>query len=240
MKRFISIVLSFVMMICATMPIMAFADEGTCEKHDLVVKKVVEPTCTKDGYTLMQCTNCSYTKHTNRVEYLGHNYKESINYYNRCDKPDEEVRQCTRCGLKQVAPLSPVMDHSMTSKVTKKPTYASAGVRTYYCKNCSYKYTKPIAKLTVSAPSGVSISSKSKAFTLKWKKNSKATGYIIEYSTSSRFKSAKKVTIKKNSTVSKTVKSLKNKKYYVRIKAYKRYNGKTYYSSWVKKSVTVK
>jgi hypothetical protein len=69
--------------------------------------------------------------------------------------------------------------------------------------------------------------------TLKWKKNAKATGYQIQYSTSSKFKSAKSVTVKGSSSVSKTLSKLtKGKTYYVRIRSYKKAGSKTYYSAW--------
>ncbi len=57
---------------------------------------------------------------------------------------------------------------------------------------------------------------------MKWKKDSRATGYQIQYCLKKNFSGAKKVTIKKASTVSTTIKKLKaSKKYYVRIRAYK-------------------
>ena len=69
-----------------------------------------------------------------------------------------------------------------------------------------------------------------KKATVKWKKNSKATGYEIQYSLDKKFKSGvKKVTIKKKATVSKVIKSLKKgKTYYFRIRTYK----KVAYSAW--------
>lgn len=86
-----------------------------------------------------------------------------------------------------------------------------------------------------------------KKFTAKWKKQtSQTTGYQIQYSTSSKFKSAKTVTISKNKTTSKAVSKLKaKKKYYVRVRTYKtvKINGKNtkIYSSWSKvKTVTTK
>ncbi len=88
-------------------------------------------------------------------------------------------------------------------------------------------------------------SKKSRQITIKWKKV-KASGYQIQYSTSSKFKSAKTVTVSKNKTTSKTISKLKaKKKYYVRIRTYKtvKVNGKNtkLYSSWSKtKSVTTK
>lgn len=82
----------------------------------------------------------------------------------------------------------------------------------------------------------------SKKMTLKWSKISKATGYQIQYSTSSDFSNAKTVWVKSGSTTSKTISSLtKGKKYYVRIRAYyKTSSGTKYYSTWSsKKSVKI-
>ena len=88
-----------------------------------------------------------------------------------------------------------------------------------------------------------SLKAGSKAFTVKLKKyKTQTTGYQIQYSTSSNFKSAKTVTVKNNVT-SKTIsnKLKAKKKYYVRIRTYKKVGGKKYYSSWsAKKSVTTK
>ena len=68
---------------------------------------------------------------------------------------------------------------------------------------------------------------------LKWKKVKKATGYQIQYSTSSKFKKSQKVEVKGASRTSKTIKGLKaGKTYFVRVRAYKKVNGGTVYSGW--------
>lgn len=75
-----------------------------------------------------------------------------------------------------------------------------------------------------------------KSLKLSWKKIKGITGYQIQYSTSSKFKKAKKITIKKAKITSKTIKRLKSKKkYYVRIRTYITVNGKKKYSNWSKK-----
>jgi hypothetical protein len=73
-----------------------------------------------------------------------------------------------------------------------------------------------------------------KAMKVTWKKNSKATAYQIQYSTSKTFASGNKtVTVKKAATVSTTIKKLtKGKTYYVRIRAYKTVGSTKYYSAW--------
>ena len=76
-----------------------------------------------------------------------------------------------------------------------------------------------------------------KSFTVKWKKQTKqTTGYQIEYSLSKNFKKgAKRITVNKNKTTSKKIKKLKaKKKYFVRIRTYKKVGSKQYYSAWSK------
>lgn len=84
-------------------------------------------------------------------------------------------------------------------------------------------------------------------FTVSWKKQESHTdGYQIQYAVSDRFKNAKIITVKKTSTLEKTVKGLKTgTKYHVRIRTYANYDnkGKTarMTSGWSDdKSVTVK
>ena len=80
-----------------------------------------------------------------------------------------------------------------------------------------------------------SLTAGSKKLTVKWKKGKNITGYEVQYSLKSNFKSAKKVTISKASTVKTILKNLKaNKTYYVRIRTYKTVKGKKYYSTWSK------
>ena len=110
---------------------------------------------------------------------------------------------------------------------TKYKSYTSSGAVKYY-----------VSKLTISSLA----SSTAKKLTVKWGKNSKATGYQIYYSTSSSFSSYKSVTISDPATVSKTISSLTSgKTYYVKVRAYKTVSSTKYYSPWSSvKSVKVK
>ena len=81
-----------------------------------------------------------------------------------------------------------------------------------------------------------------KAITVKWKKQSakmstsRITGYEIQLATNSSFtKNKKTVTVKGYKSTSKKVKKLKGKKkYYVRVRTYKKVSGATYKSPWSK------
>ncbi len=120
-------------------------------------------------------------------------------------------------------------DTAVKDKNGKTYIYA---VRAYYGSTTGGYTGKSTVRLT-----GVSLSSvknaKGKKMTVKWKKDSKATGYQIQYSTSSDFSSYTTVKVKGYKNVSKTISSLtKGKKYYVRVRTYKTVSGSNYYSAW--------
>ncbi len=77
-------------------------------------------------------------------------------------------------------------------------------------------------------------SSKSRQMTVSWKKDTRATGYQVMYSTDKKFrKNVKTVNIKKYKTTHCTVKKLaRNKRYYVRVRSYKKVSGGKLYGSW--------
>lgn len=139
---------------------------------------------------------------------------------------------------------------SYTIKGLKAGTVYDFKVRGYSKENGEKYYGEWTTITGVTNPENTSFnslkSSKAKTFTAKWDKQSSATGYQIQYSTSSNFSNAKTVKITKNTSTSKTVSNLKSgKKYYVKIRTYKivKVNGKskTVYSSWSKAmSVKVK
>lgn len=109
-----------------------------------------------------------------------------------------------------------------------------------------YSQAQTTIKLTVK-PKKVTVSSvkstKKKTATVKWKKDNKASGYLVGFATDSKFKKNKvRTTVNKNKTLSATVKKLKpGKKYYVRVCAYAK-SGKTkVQGDWSKvKTVKVK
>ena len=83
------------------------------------------------------------------------------------------------------------------------------------------------------------VTAKKNGFSVSWKQNKSASGYVIQYSLKKDFSSYKAKSITSNAAYSATLKNLKkNKKYYIRIKAYRKatVNGKTktLYSDWSK------
>jgi len=100
----------------------------------------------------------------------------------------------------------------------------------------AFTITMPQTTLAVSKPKKAKLTSvtavSSKTIKIKWKKVSGAKGYVIYQKKSSG--SYKKIkTITSGKTTSYTKKKLSNRtKYSYKIRAYKKVNGKTYYSRW--------
>lgn len=108
-------------------------------------------------------------------------------------------------------------------------------------------YNSPQLKVTNSVKSNPAalkkvVSKKKKTLTASWGKAKGVSGYKVQIATNKGFtKNAKTVSVsnKKSAVTFKKLKS--KKKYYVRIRTYKKYNGKVLYSKWSKlKTVKVK
>ncbi|MBQ3948924.1 MAG: hypothetical protein II661_00475, partial [Bacteroidales bacterium] len=137
-------------------------------------------------------------------------------------------------------------DYKLTYKNNKVP--GTATVTVTGINNYKGSISKTF-KIKVKPTTLVSVSALSKGFTAKWNKQSSTycSGYQIQYSTSSTFKSSNKtVTVSGASVASKKVAKLTGgKKYYVRVRTYKTVtiDGKKVkkYSTWsAKKTVTTK
>ena len=97
-------------------------------------------------------------------------------------------------------------------------------------------YSGTIVKKFTITPKGVGISKTSstkETIRYTWGKVKNADGYKIQYSTSNKFKKAKKITIKNRKTCEYYINHLKSgTNYFVRVRAYKKVSGKTYYGDW--------
>ncbi len=112
-------------------------------------------------------------------------------------------------------------ENSSSSTNTSTPTSTSTSTT-------KSKAKKPKATKVTSLKSQAK-----KSFTVKWKKVSGVKGYELQYSTSSKLKNPTKKTYSSASTTKATIKKLKSKKtYYVRMRTFKKVNGKKVYSDW--------
>ncbi len=110
--------------------------------------------------------------------------------------------------------------------------------KNYYGEYTYLKITTKPNKVTISKIK----STAKKKINVYWKKISNSSGYELQYSLKNNFKSKKSVKIKSKKILNKTIKSLKsNKKYYIKIRAYKLVEGKKIYGDFSKvKNIKVK
>lgn len=168
--------------------------------------------------------------------------------------------------------INPVLKLSATvytynGKVRKPSVAVKAGEKTFSASEFAVKYSggrKNVGKYSVTVtmkgkytgkktvtfrinPKGTAVQKLTKGkkmMKVSWKaQKTQASGYRIQYSTSSKFKKDTHIkTVKSYKTKSLKIKKLKaKKKYYVRIQTYKTVGGIKYYSGWSKaKSVKTK
>jgi hypothetical protein len=115
------------------------------------------------------------------------------------------AKKCEKCGVEVLGSTIPKLEGTENSGTTKLKTTT--------------------AKLSAVKKTSMKVS---------WKKISGASGYQVQYSTSSKFKKTVTVKVSSKKTAATISKLKKNKKYYVRVRSYKKASGKTTYSSWSK------
>ena len=206
--------------------------------HTFTLTVTVKATTKKDGSIKRTCGVCGTTEKTTiyRPSQISL-AKKSFTYNGKEQKPS--VVLWDRSG-NQIGTANYTVAYSNNRNVGKaKITVTLSG-----------NYAGTLTKTFNICPDKTQITRltrKSKGFQVKWKKQTNQTsGYEIQYSDNSKFSKnrTKTVGISKRSTNSKDVKQLKaKKKYYVRVRTYKKVkiNGKStkIYSGWSKVKTVV-
>ena len=217
-----------------------------------------------EGYELVQSPDPDLLEGSVKAGFIrelkSSDYTLTYKYKNlNPDKPDvKDTVKLAKVTLKQS-----VYDYtgkSITPKFTvtdsKKKTVSSSMYKVSGASSSVGKHTLTIsgrngaegsvkATYTIrpSKVSGLKGTSGKKKAVLSWKSHkTQTTGFQVQYSTSKTFKGAKTTTVKSASAKKITLKGLKSKKkYYVRVRAYKKVSKASYYSAWSSaKSVKVK
>lgn len=169
-------------------------------------KTVIQPTCTKKGFTIHVCKNCEDAYSDNEVPALNHNYVETIIKPATTTSEGEKQYKCSACGDSYTESIAKLKEEPTTNKeitTVKKPG----------------KVKKLKAKVS------------GKKVKLSWKKINKVSGYEVRIGTGKKVKKAVKKFVKMNKL---TYKKLKKKTYYYKVRAYKTVNGKKVYGKWSK------
>ena len=110
---------------------------GALHIHDYI-GAVTDPTCLEDGWTTYTC-ECGDSYYV-PIPALGHDfYQEAVGA--NCDADGYIDTLCNRCDYKD-REILPALGHNYVGVVTKEPTCAEKGVKTYTCSRCSDTYNE--------------------------------------------------------------------------------------------------
>ncbi len=135
-------------------------------------------------------------------------------------------------------------DEALTQEITKeqtvlaatettKPTSATTTIKKNDTVTKKSAKTTPKTVTKLAKVVKVKVKSRKKKLNISWKKVKGATGYEVLYATNNKFtKNKKKVSVKKNKVTLKKLKA--RKKYFVKVRAYKKVSGDKYYGKWSK------
>lgn len=233
----------------------SYTYDGKVKKPSVTVKDSKGKTVSSKYYTVSYSRGRkNIGKYSVKITFKGNYSGTATRYFYICPKVSLSSTSYTYNG--KVKRPSVTVKDSKNKKISSKyysVSYSSG--RKYvgqYTVTVTFKgkYGGTIKRTFTIKPKSTSVSklsAGSKKFTVKWnKQTSQTSGYQIQYSTSSKFKSPKYFTVSSNKSTSKSVTKLSSKKkYYVRVRTYKtvKVNGKStkIYSSWSKtKSVKTK
>lgn len=196
----------------------AVMDKNAVQKENVYKNAVVNP----DGILYMTANSSSGSKYydltARQQSYIAARWQEDVPTYSVVDITDDTFT---------------INTYRTDTNEKIDTTYTIKKVDVSAEKTAMKKATVTILALKFTAAGKATVSYKQSAV--------KATGYEIQYSTSSKFTAATTKTVTAKNT-SATLKSLKSgKKYYVRVRAYKSISGIKVYGSYSKaKTVAVK
>lgn len=214
------------------------SQEGNAtEKHDFSITDVTKATLTSNGKIVTKCKNCGQVSDT-KIIYYPKTIQLSATTYTYDGKAKQPSVSVVGADGKTISSANYTVTYPSDRKNVGKYT-----VQVVFKGN--YSGTKSLTFVINPVKTTIKTLKKgNKSFKVTWtKKSAQVTGYELQYSTSATFASGNKtVNVSSYKKVNRTIKNLKSKKkYYVRVRTYKKVSGTKYYSDWsAKKKVTTK
>ena len=107
--------------------------------HNYVVSRVIEPSCTQEGFTQYACTMCKQSYNTDYTEATGHSYEITrVVKEATCTEEGYIELRCSKCrDFKHEN--TPKAEHKYTDKVVP-PSSKEKGYTLHTCTVCRYSY----------------------------------------------------------------------------------------------------
>lgn len=120
--------------------------EGTACDHQLYVRERVESTCTRHGWEIVACKNCTYNVSTN-LEIARHDWKFLTEVKSTCITQGYNKYECQSCHTFMTEELELAKHTYGAWTVVQEPTCTEKGTRVGYCLHCGAKGSASIDKL---------------------------------------------------------------------------------------------
>lgn len=143
MKKNITFLL---VMLLLVMPSFALAGDSCTEGiHDLDMVDVKYPTCETDGYMVLECKNCNYSRTEITDKAWGHDWKDDGVTYPDCENPGLEKMYCANCDKKWQNVLSAIGHSWKDGEIFQDATCTMDGTRYEVCENCGKELLRTIS-----------------------------------------------------------------------------------------------
>jgi hypothetical protein len=123
-------------LILALAPVYALAgDVCTDGTHDMIMSDVHYPTCTTDGYYILECRLCDYTKKEITDKATGCDYEDAGLVSPTCTEAGYQSYVCKNCGDTYKVDYDP-LGHDWKDDGVSYPDCSSPGVEKMHCARC--------------------------------------------------------------------------------------------------------
>ena len=122
-----------------------FTDPSTYCEHEYSVVEEVDPTCTKRGKIVRECSLCE-RRSTERIDKVDHAW-ETFVVSATCTEDGYITERCVVCDKTKKIDGESALGHDMKEAGRKEPTQDSEGEIVYQCSRCGEKDVEVIEKL---------------------------------------------------------------------------------------------
>ena len=104
--------------------------------HEDMNETVISPTCSKSGYTVFACNDCSFSFYSDYTSPLAHTITKT-EVEATCTTGGYTINKCSDCSYEYTSDITDVKEHTISSTIVA-PTCYSAGYTLNTCSKCDY------------------------------------------------------------------------------------------------------
>ena len=139
MKKILGLLVLFVLLMTAATAL------AECN-HDFYMANTAKPTCESDGYYILKCNLCGYTKKEITDKAPGHNWVQTDSREATCAEAGYKKYECSNCGASKTDSIPATGHDWKDSKVLEEASCTKTGSMRTVCQVCGLSGTRKIEK----------------------------------------------------------------------------------------------